>query len=93
MLIFITTSILFLFGYSFFIYKTIQNEIVQNKNLSLSIEKTISQDLAKLILLNDVYSAADITTKLKSFDKILSVVVFDKKGTPIYQYSKYGKKF
>ena len=93
MLIFITTSMLFIFGYSFFVYKFIQNEIIQNKKLSISIEKTISQDLAKLILLNDIYSAADITTKLKSFDKIVSVVVFNKKGTPIYQYSKNAKSF
>ena len=93
MLIFITTSVLFIFGYSFFIYKFIQNEIVQNKKLSISVEKTISQDLAKLILLNDISSAADITTKLKSFDKIISVVVFNKKGTPIYQYSKNGQSF
>ncbi len=93
MLVFITTSILFVLGYIFFIYKFTQNEMIQNKKLSIIIEKTLSQDLAKLILLDNVSSAADITAKLKSFDKIISVVVFDKKGTPIYQYSKNKKSF
>jgi diguanylate cyclase (GGDEF)-like protein/PAS domain S-box-containing protein len=58
-----------------------------------TIAKVISQDLAKLALLNDISAAADITTKLQSFPNLITLTLYDKSNKPIYQYAKDDKSF
>jgi len=48
------------------------------------IKDIISQDMAKLVLLNSVYSAVDINNKLKSFSHLNSLILYNLKNQPIY---------
>ena len=62
-------------------------------SLSKTIAKVLSQDFAKVILLNEVAVAAEISTKLESFNKVERMVLYTKSASPIYQYSKDKKSF
>ena len=87
------TSITFFITYTVFVILYLKDEKNKTINLSKTIQTVISQDLAKLIFLNDVASAADITTKLRSFDILESVVVYKNNKRAIFQYSKENKSF
>ncbi len=85
------TILVTLIGYIIFVSWYFNSQENRNISLSKTISQVISQDLAKLIWLNDVSVATDITSKLKSFPSVLSVILYKKNGEPIYQYSKTGK--
>jgi len=53
----------------------------------------IAQDLAKLVLLNNVSAASDISAKLNSFPFLNWLVLYKTDGTPLYQYSKSHQNF
>ncbi|RXJ68458.1 hypothetical protein CRV08_06400 [Halarcobacter ebronensis] len=80
-------------GYSTFVYWYMTNQYNNTLKLSKSIGLVLGQDVAKLILLNDISAAADITTKLKSFSNLDSMVLYKLDGKPILQYSKDQKSF
>jgi len=86
------TSIVILFGYSIFVTWYIDNQQTRNIELSKTISNILSQDLAKLVLLNDVSSASDITSKLKAFPTVTSLVLFNNNKKAIYQYSQDNKE-
>jgi len=92
-LLLLIISIIFFTGYSIFVIWYMKDKEDKNINLSQTITQVLSQDLAKLILLNDVAAASDITSKLKSFSNINSVVIYKKDKSIIYQYSKDNKTF
>ena len=50
------------------------------------IKNVISQDMAKLVLLNSVYSEVDITNKLKSFPHLKSIILYNLKNQPIFSF-------
>ena len=75
-------------GYSTFVYWYMTNQYNNTLKLSKSISLVLGQDVAKLVLLNDISAAADITTKLKSFSNLDSVILYKLDGKPILQYSK-----
>jgi len=56
--------------------------------LSKTVSNLISQDLAKLLLLDDLTIAADISSQLQSFPAILSVALYTKDGKVLYEYVK-----
>lgn len=61
--------------------------------LSNTIGIVISQDVGKLILLDDVSAAADISSKLKSFTNLQKLVLYKKDGKAILQYNIDNKSF
>ena len=79
--------------YAGFIYWFTNTQYEKTISLSETVAHTLSQNFAKLILLNDVSNAADISSQLSSFKSIHSMVLYKKDGTPIYQYSKDDKSF
>ena len=79
--------------YAGFIYWFTSSQHEKSIALSETVAHTLSQNFAKLILLNDVSNAADISSQLSSFKSIHSMVLYKKDGTPIYQYSKDDKSF
>lgn len=87
--VFLTAGI----GYTIFVSWYMTNQQQKLKELSQSIGLVLSQDFAKLILLNEVSIASDITTKLKSFHTLESMVLYNKDNTPTYQYSKNNSSF
>ena len=62
-------------------------------NLSKTIALILGQDVAKLILLNNISAAADISDSLKSFSNLNSMVLYKLDGKAILQYSKNNKNF
>jgi PAS domain S-box-containing protein len=82
----ITTSI-GVIGYSSFVYWFMQDQ--QNKTIKLSktIGEILGQDFAKLVLLNDISAAADISSQLKHFENIKSMVLYKLDKKVIFQYN------
>ena len=79
------TATIWYIGFIYWFTNTQQERTI---SLSETVAHTLSQNFAKLILLNDVSNAADISSQLSSFKRIQSMVLYKKDGTPIYQYSK-----
>jgi len=92
-MIVVIVSIVTLIGYLIFTTWYIKEQKIQNLNMAKTISHVISQDLAKLILLNDVSSASDLTTKLDSFIFLNWLVVYKMDKTPIYKYAQTHKDF
>lgn len=92
-IILFVTSVTVIIGYSSFIYWNLSSQHERAINLSKTVGDVLSQDIAKLILLKDIAIAADITSGLKSFDNLNSMVLYKLDGEPIFQYSKDDKSF
>lgn len=90
MLVTFLTSII---GYSAFIYWFINEQYNRKVELIKTVSSTISQDVVKLILLNKVSVGADISSKLKSFKDLESLVLYRYDDEAIFQYSKFNKSF
>ncbi len=92
-LVLLIVSMVFFIAYVAFAIFYIKEENIRAVKLNKTIQNVISQDLAKLIFLNNVATAADITTKLKSFDVLESLVVYKNGTKAVYQYAKNDKSF
>jgi len=82
-----------LIGYIGFLSWYMQNQESRNISLARTVSKVLSQNFAKLILLNDVSTASDMSSELGSFTDIESMILYKKSGKAIYQYSKNHKNF
>ena len=80
-------------GYATFLYWYMNNQQNKTVELAQTVGLVLGQDIAKLILLNDVSLASDITSKLKSFSSLESMVIYKLDEKPIFQYSKDNKNF
>jgi len=80
-------------SYGGFLYWFMGNQYTQIQNQAHKLALVLSQDFAKLILLNEVSSAADITAKLKPFESLNSMVLYKLDTKPIFEYSKDNKSF
>jgi len=80
-------------GYSSFVYWYMNDQQSRSLNLAKTVGLVLGQDIAKLILLNKVSAAADITSKLKSFPNLNTMVLHDLDGEVIFQYSKKNTTF
>jgi len=82
-----------LVGYSIFAIWYYYDQKQQSLEEAQSVSYVIAQDMAKLILLNDVSAASDVSAKLDSFPFLNWLVLYKKDRTPIYQYSKSHQNF
>ncbi|MBP9490322.1 MAG: PAS domain S-box protein [Aliarcobacter sp.] len=80
-------------GYGAFLYWYMNNQQNKTVELAQTVGLVLGQDIAKLVLLNDVSFASDITSKLKSFSGLESMVLYKLDEKPIFQYSKDDKSF
>lgn len=87
------TTITSAIGYIGFISWYMNEQYKKTIELSNTIGIVISQDVGKLILLDDVSAAADISTQLKSFTNLQKLVLYKKDGKPILQYNIDNKSF
>ncbi|MFK5882127.1 MAG: EAL domain-containing protein [Sulfurospirillum sp.] len=78
-------------GYAIFLNKYINNEQKRDISLMKTISKIISQDVAKIMYMDNISVAADVTTQLKSFSNLDSIVLYKKNGEPLFQYFKDNK--
>ncbi|MGE3593280.1 MAG: hypothetical protein AB7G52_12425, partial [Arcobacter sp.] len=87
------TTITSAIGYIIFISWYMNEQYKKTIELSNTIGIVISQDVGKLILLDDVSAAADISTQLKSFLNLQKLVLYKKDGTAILQYNIENRSF
>ncbi len=80
-------------GYGTFVYWYMNNQHNNVIKLAQTVGLVLGQDIAKLVLLNDVSAAADITSQLKSFQNLDSMVLFNVEKKALFQYSKKNKSF
>ncbi len=89
--IFFLISFIVLTGYIFFISWYIYKQNDDRIYLAQSMTKVLSQDFVRLILLDDINTATDITTKLQALTKIQKVVLYNKEKKKIFKYSTEKK--
>ncbi len=93
-IIFLVVSLTGILGYGAFVYWYMSNQQQRVINLSETVGLVLSQDFAKLVLLNDMDVASDITAKLHSFQRLESMVLHRAAdGKAVYQYSRDSKSF
>ncbi len=80
-------------GYSSFVYWYMNDQQNRSLHLAKTVGLVLGQDVAKLILLNKISAAADITSKLKSFPDLNTMVLHKLDGETIFQYSKQNISF
>ncbi|RWS46701.1 hypothetical protein CKA55_06745 [Arcobacter suis] len=80
-------------GYATFLYWYMNNQQNKTVELAQTVGLVLGQDIVKLVLLNDVSFASDITSKLKSFSTLESMVLYKLDEKPVFQYSKDNKSF
>jgi two-component system sensor histidine kinase AtoS len=90
-IILLVTSLTGVFGYTGFVYWYMNEQYNRALDLSKTIALVISQDVAKIVLLNDVLVASEVTSNLKSFSSLNSLILYKLDKTPIFQYTKDGK--
>jgi len=84
--IFLLISIVVLSGYVLFINWYIYNQKEERVFLARNITNVLSQDFVRLILLDDVNTATDLTTKLHSFRRIRKVILYNEDKKKIFKY-------
>jgi len=80
-------------GYSSFVYWYMNDQQSRSLHLAKTVGLVLGQDIAKLVLLNKISAAADITSKLKSFPNLNTMVLHKLDGKAIFQYSKKNISF
>jgi len=84
--IFLLISIVVLSGYVLFINWYIYNQKEERVFLARNITNVLSQDFVRLILLDDVNTAADLTAKLRSVRRIREVILYNEDKKKIFRY-------
>jgi len=86
-------SFVVMIGYISFISWYIYHQKNDRTYLAKNITTILSQDFLRLILLDDIHTATDITTKLQTVTKVQKVILYDKNSKNIFSYqSKIEKK-
>jgi len=70
-----------------------KNQQEKNIELTQTVSSVIGQNIAKIVYLDDVSAAADVTSSLESFTKLNSMILYNLKKKPIYQFSKKNSSF
>ncbi len=93
LIILFVTSITGVIGYSSFVYTYMDHEYKESVSLANTVGDVLSQNIAKLVLLNDVSAAADITSQVKSFSTLKSMVLYNVDKKVLFQYSQDNRSF
>lgn len=92
-IIMVVTLVTSTLGYGVFLYWYMGNQHKKALELAHTVGLVLGQDIAKLVLLNDVSAASDITTKLKSFHSLETMVLYNKAQSAVFQYNIQDKSF
>jgi len=74
-------------GYFLFVGWYLYDQKTKNKELAQDITQVLSQDFVRLMLLDDLHTASDITTKLHSFPLLHQVVLYNTHQKKVFQYN------
>jgi signal transduction histidine kinase len=93
LIIFISTFVTSIIGYGGFVYWFMNHQYSKVLNTTNIISNIISKEAAKLIVLDEVSSASEISIYLRSFKNLDSLVLYNLNKEAILQYSKNNKNF
>ena len=82
-------SLVFIIIFSAYVVFTVwylNNEKNERIALAQGVTKILSQDFLRLILIDEINVASDLTKKLQAFPKIQKVILFNNKDKKIYLY-------
>jgi methyl-accepting chemotaxis protein len=83
MLVVATTS---LSGYVAFVSWFMNSQQEQAISHANSVGMVLGQEFARLLLMNDINAATDISSKLQSFDQVDAMVLYNQQGVAIHRY-------
>jgi diguanylate cyclase (GGDEF)-like protein/PAS domain S-box-containing protein len=92
-IIFLIATLTSLIGYGSFVYWYMEDQQNRTINIAKTVGLVLGQDVAKLVLLNEISAAADITSQLKSFPKLIMMVLYNLDKKALFQYSKKNVSF
>jgi diguanylate cyclase (GGDEF)-like protein/PAS domain S-box-containing protein len=92
-MILLIVTVVTLVSYGLFAVWYVHHQKRKSHEEAQIVAYVIAQDLAKLVLLNNVSAASDISAKLDSFPFLNWLVLYKTDGTPLYQYSKSHQNF
>jgi len=92
-IIFLVATLTSLIGYGSFVYWYMDDQQSRSLKSAKTVGLILGQDIAKLVLLNKISAAADISSKLKSFDHLNTMVLHNLDGSAIFQYNKDNVSF
>ena len=82
----VVTSLVSFIGYSAFMVWYLKDQQKQSLQLAKTVSKALAHNIAKLVLLDDVSQASDITSQLSSFPAVVSMILYKNNGVAIYRY-------
>ena len=85
--IFFLISFVVVIGYILFASWYVSKQENDRIYLAKSITEVLSQDFVRLILLDDINTATDITTKLQALTKIQKVILYNQQRKKIFLYN------
>jgi len=91
-LVFSLVFIIIFTAYVIFTIWYLHNEKKERINLAQGITKILSQDFVRLLLIDEINIASDLTKKLQAFPKIQKVILYNKKQKKIYLYQAKNKQ-
>jgi len=91
LVILLVTLTLGVMGYTAFLTWSLSNQQQQTLTHARRLGQVLSQDFARLILMNEVSVAADIDSKLQSFELLEAMLLYSPQGKAIYQYQAVGR--
>lgn len=77
-----------LMGYLAFLSWFMSSQHHQATEQAQSISLMLGQEFARILLLNDVHAAADLSAKLQSFPSLKTMVLFDANQQPVHVYNR-----
>lgn len=91
-MIMMLVSLTGLSGYCSFLYWFMSTQQQHAVSQAETVALVLSQDFARLLLLNDVAVAADISAKLASFPTLKSMVLYNNDEKPVHQYQTTAER-
>lgn len=85
-LIFLLISFIILCGYLFFVGWYTYKQNSDRLYLAKSVTQVLTQDFVRLMLIDDISTASDITTKLQALKNVQEVVLYDKNNKKFFKY-------
>lgn len=86
LVIFSAAMVVTIIGFSFFMFLNVQSARAEAVDRAQSEMNVLAQDFVKLVMFSDAYVASDIVSKLRQFDLVKNVFLFDAEGSQIFRY-------
>ncbi len=88
LVVFCAAMFVTIIGFSFFMYLNVQSVRADAVERAQSEMNVLAQDFVKIVMFSDTYLAADVVAKLRLFNSIRNVFLYNSTGKHIFRYEK-----